>query len=60
MKDQKPYPNQDKDPKPQSGTSSVLKKPKSLLQGLGCSLHFQNQDKEPTFRFWMHQRSVTI
>merc|ERR1712082_34605 len=36
-KDQGPYPNQDQDAKPQSGTSSVLQSPKSGLKGHGCS-----------------------
>ena len=44
---QLPYPNQDQDAKPQSGTSIILQNPKSGLKGHGCSLHLQNQDKEP-------------
>ena len=39
IKDQWPYPNQDLDAKPQSGTSSVLQNPKWGLKGHGCSLH---------------------
>ena len=42
IKDQQPYPNQDQDAKPQSGTSSVLQSPKSGLKGNRCSLHLQN------------------
>ena len=45
IKDQWPYPNQDQDAKPQSGTSSILQSPKSGLKGHGCSLHLQNQDE---------------
>ena len=41
IKDQWPYPNQDQDAKPQSGTSSVLQSPKWGLQGHGCSLHLK-------------------
>ena len=60
IKDQLPYPNQDQDAKPQSGTSSVLQSPKWGLKGHGCSLHLQNQDREPRFRPWVYQRPVTI
>ena len=49
IKDQWLYPNQDQDSKLQSGTSSVLQSPKWGLKGHGCSLHLQNQDKEPKF-----------
>ena len=59
-KDQWPYPNQYQDAKPQSGTSSVLQSPKSGLKGHGCSLHLQNQDREPKFGTWVYQRPVTI
>ena len=60
IKDQWPYPNQDQDAKPQSGTSSVLQSPKWGLKGHGCSLHLQNQDREPKFGSWVYQRPVTI
>merc|ERR1712081_146967 len=60
IKDQLPYPNQDHDAKPQSGTSSVLQSPKGGLKGHGCSLHLQNQDREPKFGSWVYQRPVTI
>merc|ERR1712082_51714 len=60
VKDQLPYPNQDEDSKPQSGTSSVLQSPKSGLKGHGCSLHLQNQDREPKFGSYVYQRPVTI
>ena len=46
MKDQLPYPNQDQDTKPQSGISSIIQSPKSELEGHGCSLNLQNQDRE--------------
>ena len=49
IKDQLLYPNQDQDAKPQSGTSSILQSPKGGLKGHGCSLHLQNQDREPIF-----------
>ena len=54
------YPNQYQDAKPQSGTPSVLQSPKSGLKGHGCSLHLQNQDREPKFGSWVYQRPVTI
>merc|ERR1711954_193254 len=31
-----PYPNQDQDAKPQSGTSNILQSPKLRLTGYGC------------------------
>ena len=49
IKDQWPYPNQDPDAKPKSGTYSVLQSPKGGLKGHGCSLHLQNQDRELKF-----------
>ena len=42
------YPNQDQDAKPQSENSSVLQIPKWGHKGHWCSLHFQNQDQEPS------------
>ena len=60
IKDQWPYPNQDQDAKSQSGTSSILQSPKWGLKGHGCSLHLQNQDREPKFGSWLYQRLVTI
>ena len=45
---------------PQSGASSILKTPKSGLNGHGCSLHLQNQDREPKFGTRMYQRPVII
>ena len=60
IKDQWPYPNQYQDAKPQSGTSSVLQSPKWGLKGHGCSLHLQNQDREPKFGSWVYQRPLTI
>ena len=50
IKDQQPYPNQYQDPKPQSGTSSILQSPKSGHQGHWCSLDLQNQDRRATIR----------
>merc|ERR1711954_501612 len=60
IKDQEPYPNQDQDAKTQSGTSSVLQSPKWGLKGNGCSLHLQNQDREPKFGSWVYQGPATI
>merc|ERR1711954_120150 len=34
--------------------------PKSGLKGHGCSLHLQNQDREPKCCIWVYQRPVTI
>ena len=59
-KDQWPYSNQYQDAKPQSGTSSVLQSPKWGLKGHVCSLHLQNQDREPKFGICVYQRPVTI
>ena len=53
-------PNQDPDAKPKSGTSSILQSPKPGLKGHGCSLHLQNQDREPKFEPRVCQRPVTI
>ena len=44
-KDLLPYPNEELDAKPQSGTYSPHQSPKSELQGHGCSLHLQGQDR---------------
>ena len=33
---------------------------KAPKRGLGCSLHFQNQDREPEFGSWLYKRPVTI
>ena len=60
IKDLWPYPNQDQDAKPQSGTSSILQSPKWGLKGHGCSLNLQNQDREQRFRTWAYQRLMTI
>ena len=49
VKDHWLYRNQDQDPKPQSGTSNILQSPKWGLKWNGCSLHLQNQDREPKF-----------
>ena len=42
------------DAKPKSGTSSILQSPKWGLKGHGCSLHLQNQDREPKFGTWKY------
>merc|ERR1711954_315143 len=60
IKDQCPYSNHYQDAKVQSETSSVLQSPKSGLKGYGCSLHLQNQDREPKFGIWVYQRPVTL
>ena len=54
------YPYQEQDAIPQSGTSSILQSHKSGLIGHGCSLHLQNQDRQPKFRSWMYQKPLTI
>ena len=59
-RDQWPYPNQDQDAKPPSGTSSVLQSPKSALSGHGYSLHIQNHGRESKFRTGDYQRPLTI
>ena len=55
-----PYPNEDQDAKPQSGTSSLLQSPKSGLKEHGCFLHLQNQDRQQKIGSWINQRPVTI
>ena len=60
MKNQWPYPNHNQDAKPQSGTSSILQSPKWGPKGHGCSLHLQNQDREPKYGSWIYQGPVTI
>ena len=60
INDQWPYPNQDPNAKPQSGNSSILQSPKWGLKGHGCSLHLQNQDREPKFGSLVYERPVTI
>ena len=60
IKDHWQYQNQDQDAKLQSGNSCVLQIPKWGLKGHGCSLHLQNQDREPKFGSWLYQRPVTI
>ena len=60
IKDQWPYPNQDRDAKPQSETSSDLQSPKSGLKGLVGSLHLQNQNREAKTLILVYQRPVTI
>ena len=52
IKDQWPYPNQDQDAKPWSGTSSFLQSPKWGLKRHGCSLHLQIQDRDPKTPIW--------
>ena len=60
IKDQCPYPNQEQYAQPQSDTSNSLQIPKSGFKGHRCSLHLQNQDREPKFRIWGYQRPMTI
>ena len=47
IKDHQPCPNQDQDAKPKSGNSSPHKTPYQTHERHGCSLHLQNQDREP-------------
>ena len=57
IKVQRPYPNQDPDVKPKSGTSGILQSFKSGLAGHRCYLHLQNQDREPKL---VYQRPETL
>ena len=59
IKNQWPYPNQDQDAKPQSGTSSILQSKKSGPKGNEGSLHLHNQYKEGKFGKLAYQRLVT-
>ena len=59
-KDQWPYTNQDQDAKPQTGTSRVIWSSKWGIKIHGCSLHLQNQYKEPNVRSLVYHRPVTI
>ena len=60
IKDQWPYPTQDQNAKPQSGTSSFLQCPLLGLKRYRCSLHLQNQGRESKLGLWVYQRPVTI
>ena len=40
--------------------SSFLQSSKSGFKGHGCSLHLQNQDREPKFRAFVYQKPLTI
>ena len=60
IKDQWQYPNQDPDVKPKSGAFSILRIRIWGLKGHGCSLHLQNQVREPKFIILVYQRPVTI
>ena len=60
VKDQIPHPNHYQDAKPQSGTPKPHQSTESGLKGHGCSLHLQNQDRDPKFGIWVYQRQVTI
>ena len=55
-----PFLHQDHDPKPQSGTATVIQSLQSRLQGHGCSLHLQNQDRVQRLGSWVYQRHTTI
>ena len=54
IKHQWPYPNQDQNYKPQSGTSSIPQISKSGLKGYGCSHCLQNKDREPELQILMY------
>ena len=60
IKNQWPYPNQDQDANPQSGTSSVHQSSKWGPKGHGCTLYPQNQDRESKYWTMVYQRPVTI
>ena len=44
----------------QSGTYSIPQISKAGLKGYGCSLHLQDQEREPKFGVWVYQRPETI
>ena len=52
IKDQWPYPNQDQDTTPQSGTSSILQSAIWWLKGNECSLQCKNLDHECLKNHW--------
>ena len=60
IKDQWPYPNQDQNVKSQSGSYRILQRPKWGLKGHECSLHLQNQDRQPKLGSWVYPKPVTI
>ena len=55
-----PYPNRDEDTEPKTGNVSILQSPESGLKGHGCSLHLQNQVREPKFGTCVYQRPISI
>ena len=55
IKDRRQYPNQEPDAKLQLGTSSLYQSLKWGLKGHVCSLHLQNQDREPKFGSYVYQ-----
>ena len=54
IKDKWPYWNKEK-----IANLGREQSPKSGLKGHGCSLHLQNQDREPKFGSWIYQIPVT-
>ena len=59
-KDRLPFPNQDRDANPQSGSSSILQSLKSWLKGHVCSLQLQNKDKKPNLEHGCNKASDHI
>ena len=60
IRDQWPYPNQDQDTSTTSGTYKVLQSSKWELNGHGCSLHLQYQNRDSKFGILVYQIQVTI
>ena len=57
IKDQWPFQSHNEDAKLQSGPSSTIQSSKSGIKGNGCSLHLQNQDREPKFGTYVSKTS---
>merc|ERR1712081_67188 len=47
-------------PTPSQQSPAPSKAPTQDIKGYGCSLHLQNQDREPKFGPWVCQRTVNI
>ena len=60
IKDQWPYPNQDKDSKPQSVFCIVLQSPNWGLKGHGCSLHLKIRMERQKFVSCVYKRPFYI
>merc|ERR1712081_127224 len=47
-------------PNPSQEPPASSEAPNEDFKGHGCSLHPQNQEREPKFGSWVYQRAVTI